>query len=290
MRADAGDITILELCRAAWREWRLIAAVTFACMLLSAVVAFSVTEQFEGVVVMVEADQGRTGSVSAAMLGQFGGLAGLAGFDLSKFTEGNGSARAVLNSRMLIEQFISRNKLLPVLFADQWDAESGQWTSEPDEMPTIWLGTRKFLEDVRRIEEDPTTGVITLTVAWEDPAVAAAWANGLVALANQIVRDRDLRDAEKSVTYLRGEIDKTHVLGLQQVLYSLVETEMQTIMLAKVKEDYAFSVIDPAVVPDLRSFPVRSLFVAGGAVLGGFLGLMIVLARLAFRKDAEGRE
>jgi uncharacterized protein involved in exopolysaccharide biosynthesis len=290
MRQDAGDITILELCRAAWREWRLIGAVTLACALVAGIAAFAVTERFEGVVAVVDADRSRAGSLPTAMLGQLGGLAGLAGFDLSRFTEGNGSARAVLHSRMLVEQFISRNGLLPVLFADQWDAKGRRWTTKADETPTLWLGTRKFMEDIRRIEEDPTTGVVTLTVEWQDPEVAAAWANGLVALANRIVRDRDLRDAEKSVAYLRSEIEKTNVLGLQQVLYSLVETEMQTIMLARVKEDYAFSVVDPAVVPELRAFPVRSLFVAAGVVIGGFLGLMIVLVRLAFRKDAQSRD
>lgn len=286
MTGHAEDITILEFCRAALRQWRLVAATTLVAMVLAVIVAFSVTERFEGVVAMVDADRSRTGSLSAAMLGQLGGLAGLAGFDISKFAGGTGSARAVLNSRMLVEEFIARNHLLPVLFPDDWDAAGKRWKSDPAEAPTLWLGAKKFIEDVRRIEEDPTTGVITLTVEWEDPQLAADWANGLVALANLIVRNRDLQDAEKSVAYLQGEITRTNIVGLQQVLYGLIESEMQTIMLAKVKEEYAFSVVDAAVVPQLRSFPVRSLMVAVGAVLGGFLGLMIVLVRLAFRKDA----
>lgn len=286
MRGESDDITILEFCRAAVREWKLVAGVTLAAILVSVIVAFAVTEKFDGVVVMVDADRSRTGSLSAAMLGQFSGLAGLAGLDLSKFAEGSGSARAVLNSRMLVEEYITRNNLLPVLFADDWDATAKRWTTDTDETPTVWLGAKKFIEDVRRVEEDPTTGVITLTVEWEDPKVAAEWANGLAALANQIVRDRDLRDAEKSVAYLQGEITKTNIVGLQQVLYSLIESEMQTITLAKVKEEYAFSVVDPAVPAELRSFPVRSLMVAVGAVLGGFVGLMIVLVRIALRRDA----
>lgn len=289
MRGSSDDITILEFCRTALREWRLVGVVTLVAIVIAVIVAFTVTEKYEGVVVMVDADRSRTGSLSAAMLGQFSGLAGLAGFGVSKLAEGGGSARAVLNSRMLVEEFIKRNNLLPVLFADDWDSRNRSWTTDPDETPTVWLGAKKFIENVRRVEEDPTTGVITLTVEWEDPQVAAAWANGLAALANLIVRNRDLRDAEESVAYLQGELTKTNIVGLQQVLYSLIETEMQTIMLAKVKEEYAFSVVDPAVPPELRSFPVRSLMAAVGAVLGGFIGLMIVLVRLALRKDAAAQ-
>jgi uncharacterized protein involved in exopolysaccharide biosynthesis len=285
MTGDNRDVAFVDLVRAAWRDWKLIVGATFAAAIVAAIVSLVVPEKFEGIVATVDADQGQAGNLSAAMLGQLGGLAGLAGFDLSKLGDKSGSARAVLRSHKLVEEFISRNNLLPELYADDWDAASGRWRTSPDDTPTLWLGVRKFVEDVYRIEEDPTTGVITLTVEWEDPVKAAAWANGLVALANQIVRSRDLEEAEKSVQYLQGEILKTNIVGLQQVLYSLIESEMQTIMLAKVKEEYAFSIVDPAVVADLRSFPHRSLFVVVGAVLGGFIGVMIVLVRLVLRRD-----
>jgi uncharacterized protein involved in exopolysaccharide biosynthesis len=143
------------------------------------------------------------------------------------------------------------------------------------------------VEDVLVIEEDPVTGVIRVTTEWEDPEIAAAWANGLVVLANQIVRNRDLTDAERSVAYLQTEIGKTNIVGLQQVLYSLIESEMKTIMLAKVKEEYAFAVVDPAVPPELRSFPHRALLVAIGTTLGGFLALMVILVRLVIRRERE---
>jgi uncharacterized protein involved in exopolysaccharide biosynthesis len=286
---DAGEMSVLEYCRAVGRDWKMLAIITMSAAILSAAFALIVSEKFEGVAVVVDAEGGRTSSVTAAMLGQLGGLAGLAGLDLSQFAGTTGNARAVLNSRTLVEEFITRNGLLPTLFRDEWDAKRKQWKSSKDEAPTLWLGVRKFVEDVRTIEEDPVTGIIRVKVAWEDPETAAAWANGLVALANQIVRNRDLKDAEKSVAYLQGEIQKTNIIGLQQVLYSLVESEMQTIMLAKVKEEYAFSVIDPAAVPELRTFPHRTLIVAIGTILGGFVALMVILVRLVVRREREAQ-
>ena len=289
MNRDAGELSVLEYCRAVASDWRLLAIISASAAVVSIAFALIVSEKFEGVAVVVDAEGGRASGIQAAMLGQLGGLAGLAGLDLSQFAGTTGDARAVLNSRTLVEEFITRNSLLPALFSDDWDAARKRWKTPPDEAPTLWLGVRKFVEDVRTIEEDPVTGIIRVKVVWEDPETAADWANGLVALANQIVRSRDLRDAEKSVAYLQGEIARTNVVGLQQVLYSLVESEMQTIMLAKVKEEYAFSVIDPAAVPELRSFPHRTLIVVIGTILGGFVALMIILVRLVARREREAR-
>jgi len=284
---DAGDITLLEFWRALRLDWRWVAGIVSVAAVLSVAVALILTPKFRGEVVIVEAGQGPSAGVPAAMLGQLGGLAGLAGVDLSGLRDRTGSAMAILNSRMLVEEFISRNKLLPILFSDEWDAAAGEWTTAPEDTPTLWLGVRKFIEDVRRIEEDAVTGVVRVIIEWENPEMAAAWANGLVELANQIVRTRDLEDAERSVEYLQSEIAKTNILGLQQVLYSLVETEMKTIMLANVKEEYAFAVIDPAVPPELRSFPHRALLAAIGTTLGGFLALMVILVRLVIRRQGD---
>jgi uncharacterized protein involved in exopolysaccharide biosynthesis len=286
----AADITLLAFSRAVRREWKLAMAITLGAAVLAAIIALVLPEKFEGSVVVVDANRARSGGMPTALLGQLGGLAGLAGIDISQLSQGSGSARAILNSRVLVAEFIERNDLLPILFRDDWDAGAKRWTTDADDTPTSWLGARMFIDDVLRIEEDTVSGTIRVTVEWDDPELAADWANGLVALANQIVRNRDLADAEKSVAYLKGEIEKTNIVGLQQVLYSLVESEMQTIMLAKIKEEYAFSVVDPAVVPELRSSPIRSLIVVVGAALGGFLALMIILVRLVIRMEAQEQQ
>jgi len=288
MNRTTDDISILEFWRAVLRDWRWLAGITAAAAAVSVVVAFLLPQKYLGEVVIVEADEGRAGA-SAAMLGNLGGLAGLAGIDLSALGQSSASSRAVLNSRMLVEEFISRNNLLPILFSDRWDATARKWTTAPDDTPTLWLGVREFFENVREIDEDAVTGVIRVTVEWEDPELAATWANGLVKLANQIVRTRDLTESERSVAYLQSEITKTNILGLQQVLYSLIESEMQTVMLAKVKEEYAFEVIDPAVAPERRSFPHRALVAAIGTTLGGFIALMVILVRLVIRREQEAK-
>ncbi len=279
------DISIFEFWRALAKDRWLVTAIVAIAGILSTVIALVLTPMYRAEIVVVEVGDRRSGLGAAAMLAPLGGLAGLAGIDLSTVDEGTGRARAVLHSRMLVEEFISQHDLLPVIFDEQWDPEAERWTLDTGERPTIWLGVRHIIEDVRSVEEDPAAGVIRISVEWKDPQTAADWANGLVALANETVRTRDLKEAERNLAYLNEQIARTNVVELQQVLYSLIESEMQTIMLAKLKEEYAFAVIDPAVPPERRSFPQRTLIVAIGTILGAFIALVAVLIRLVLKRQ-----
>ena len=55
-------------------------------------------------------------------------------------------------------------------------------------------------------------------------------------------------------------------------------------MLAKVRDDYAFRVIDPAVTPEEGRFvrPKRLLLLAAGIVFGAFLCVFAVLLRASW--------
>ena len=50
-------------------------------------------------------------------------------------------------------------------------------------------------------------------------------------------------------------------------------------MLANVREEYAFKIIDPAVVPDMRSKPQRRKIVILGLLLGVVFGSLLVLVK-----------
>ena len=59
-------------------------------------------------------------------------------------------------------------------------------------------------------------------------------------------------------------------------------------MLASVREDYAFKIIDPAVTPDKRSSPKRTQIVVLTSGATFILGLFIILFRSFYRnKEAE---
>jgi uncharacterized protein involved in exopolysaccharide biosynthesis len=283
-------IDLFALLATLYRRRVLIIAITGTFAVGSVALAFLLTPIFRAEVVVKEVDSG--GGRASALIGQFGGLASMAGINLGGLGGGSPSGVAVLQSRALVSELIVRNNLLPVLYADRWDAAGKRWAVEPEEQPSVWLGTRYFMEEVATVRPDPTTGLITVTVEWEDPELAARWANGLVDLANETIRARAIQSSRRNLEFLTAEIGSTAVVGLQQALYELIEAETKTLMLADGRPDFAFQTIDPAVVPEMRARPNRPQI----AVLGTLLGAVLAVGVVAFlealdrhRRGAAGR-
>ena len=133
-----------------------------------------------------------------------------------------------------------------------------------------------LLKQCLSVDEDKKSGLITLSISWKDPAVAAQWANDLVKQLNEQLREQAIADSKKRVGYLEQELAKTTLQDMRAVLYNLLESEKQKAMLANVNEEFALEVIDPAVAPETREKPKRKLIVALGGVCGGFLGIFAV--------------
>ena len=226
-------------------------------------------EIFRAEVVVAEANVGGLGAGS--LMNQLGGIAGLAGINIGVGETGR-QDRALLRSRRLAEEFIVRNKLLPVLFPT------------PGENATLWFAVRRFKAQMVNVREDTRTELITVTMSAGDPDKAAEWANAYVALANELARTKAIDEASRNIAYLRTEIGKTEVAELQRVLYQLVESESKTLMLASARPQYAFTVIDPAVRPGMRDSPRRTVMALMGTFAGLLLGVAFVMARTLFAR------
>lgn len=281
------EIDLFELWDILWAGKALVIACTALASVIAVVFALLSTPVFEAKVVMLPADEEKGGGLSA-LAGQFGGLAALAGVNLP--SGGGGSAAEaieVVKSQRFTSAYIQENNLLPVLFADVWDEQSQDWLPEvQEEPPTLQQAFKKFAE-MRTVSTDKKSGVVTLSIQWTDPEQAALWANDLVVRLNAEMRARAVEDATKSIRYLEEQLRQTSVVELQQSIYRLIEAQTKSIMLANVREQFVFKVIDPAVVPEERIKPKRSLIAVLGFMLGGMLGVLLVFLRHAIRNRTE---
>lgn len=274
------EISLQEIAETLWTRRWLITLLTLVFGVLALATAFVLPEKYQATVVLAPVDDDAGGKLggAGALLSQFGGLAGLGGISLG----GSGKkseAVATLQSAALTETFIDENKLLPVLFKKDWDASTSKWkTSAANDMPTLWKAEKKFRSKVRTIGEDKKTGLVTLTITWNDPEQAAAWANDLVARANRYLRSKAIEQSQENLRYLNEQLSKTSVVEIQKAIYGLTEAEIKKIMIANGSEEYAFKVIDPARIPEERSSPKRALIAAVGLFAGLMLGMVLALA------------
>jgi len=242
-----------------------------------------------------------------------GSLAMLAG--LGKHDEGIEENIAVLGSRALADEFVNQYQLAPILFEPRWDDAAKRWKQgmlrqllgrsisrvldslegksieqsnnfapTPDEI------FRAF-DKVRSISEDKDTGLVTLTLELHNPNLAASLTNEYVNAANEHIRKEKIREAQQSLEYLSQELQKTNLAEMHAALSRLIEDELKQSMIANVREQYAFKVIDPATVPELRAWPKVGLLLATGIFGGLMLGIGIILVgnRLRAARDAHAR-
>lgn len=273
------ELCLRDIFLVVWQSKWLITFVVISMAVLAAIVAYTTTPVYRATVLMAPADDNSHGGLSSA-LGQFGGLASLAGIQLSPGGGGSEDAIATLTSRAFTEQFIRKHNLLPILFADQWDPERASWrTDEP--APGRSSGYILFDDKIRDVTVDTKSGLITLSIEWTDPELAAEWANKLIRDVNGHLRQRQIEEAQASIGYLERELETTSIAELRTSIYRLIEGQINTVMLANVREQFAFRVIDPAVAPEpwehVRPKPV--LLVAFGIIIGGVIGVFLAFFR-----------
>jgi uncharacterized protein involved in exopolysaccharide biosynthesis len=287
-RPDAADeLDFLRLWRIVWQSRWLIAAVTALTVTLALAYAFTAKEWFTAEALLIPA---APDSSQGGLSGQLGGLAGLAS-SLAGISLGSADSTeplALLKSPGFTRDFIEEHGLLTVLFADKWDATRGAWKS-PSKAKDIHDAVKYFDEDVRRIKEDKKTGLVTVTIEWTDRNVAADWANLLVKDLNDRMRQRSLTEAEANLDYLKRELSAANVVTLQQSIGRLLETELQKVMMARGKAEFAFRVVDSAAAPKWRSSPKRKQVAVLATAFGIMLGVVLAFLRNAVRESRATR-
>jgi uncharacterized protein involved in exopolysaccharide biosynthesis len=256
---------------------------TFVAILILTLAAFLsyallATPQYRGVVKLMPGEPEVPGGGLQSMLGQLGGLAALAGLSFGSVNEQE--SLALLRSRALFTRFANEQNLLPILFSRKWDAKTLRWRTDPQHTPTMDDAWSMFDKGIRRVSDDPKTQLITLDITWKERHQAADWANELVRLANEEMRQRALRESTASIASYREQLTHTDVVELRQAIYKLMEVQLNRSAVATSRQDYALKVIDPAVVPDARRIvsPRRALLMFIAVPLGFFLAMCVVLS------------
>jgi uncharacterized protein involved in exopolysaccharide biosynthesis len=276
------EISVKDVFRILWKARYLVAGITFAIALATAATALIITKKYDAIVIVSPVADESSGSRLSSIVSQVGGLAalsGLAGLPSVGNTQ-KAETIAVLQSEKLTEAFIQNNDLLPVLYPEKWDALKQTWkVNDPKTVPTLWKANRDFKTKIRSVATDTKTGLVTLTIRWRDPKVAAKWANDFVKMTNDYLRKKTIDEAERNISYLSDQAGRTEAVGVKEGIYTILLSEIKKMMLARGSDEYALKVIDPAVPAEKASTP-RPILWTTMALFGGlFLSVSIVFMR-----------
>ena len=298
---DSDEIDLLALLRSLLRHKLSIFMLTLLFGVGALVVALTTPNTYQAEV-LISSSQNKSGGGLSALASQYGSMAALAGIDLGSGDTGMESAMALLQSRKFIISMIEEENLKPVLFSNSWDSEAKVWlipapstvsriknifateAKSVDPIPSD-LAAFKAFDDLFSVSKDKLSGLVTIKMQSEDPQWATYIANKIIIRLNEYLRNEAILQSDSNIRYLEQEIADTPLVEFKTALYELVESESRNKMFANVNKEYAFKVIDPALVPEQAVKPKRALILVLGVMLGFMLGCAQALIRAAIIKQ-----
>ncbi|MCK9392643.1 MAG: Wzz/FepE/Etk N-terminal domain-containing protein [Syntrophales bacterium] len=299
-RCEEDEINLLDYWRVIWKRRKLIGYIVAATVLLTVVVSLFMTNIYraETVIMPVTAKEG--GGMSM-LTQQIGGLAalGISSPGSSSMSE----IMALLKSNIVQEKMIQQYNLMPVLFYEQWDEKKRTWKKgngfslnplhyvsliarslsptppagarkKDPGIPDTWDALRK-LDDIVIVKNNMKEGTIILTVDFHDPDMAAKLADYFLLSLTNYMSSEAKRVANTNRKYLEEQLATTNDPFIKQKNYNLIAQQIETAMMAEVKENFAFKIIDPPLAPDKKFKPKRSQMVMISFVVALFMGIFV---------------
>jgi len=268
-------LSIREIVSILWsRKWLVVAiGVLGLCVGVAATLLTTPLYRAKATLVPV---QSSSGGALSALLGSFGNLPSMMGMG-GMIDDSTTEALALFESRQFIQQFIKDEGLMPKLFAEEWDDGRNSWKVPPEKIPTLWKAYKRFgsLFDAAK---DRKSGLVTVQFDWPDRQEAARLLNELITRVNLDLRERAMKEATLTIEYLQEEVKLAGTLELQRAINGMLENQIKLKAIASARQQFAFKVLDPAMVldPDDRIRPRPFLYIVGGGLLGGMLGVTAV--------------
>jgi len=296
--ASDDEIDLKELFTVLWKGKLVITLITGFAAVCVVLYALSLPNIYKSKALLAPKGESGAGGL-AGLARQYGGLARLAGVNIGG--GGGGSSKSVMAQQKIKSlDFFTRHlyeKIVVDLMAvSHWEAATGALVYAPgvfDHKSQTWLrevsyplqakpsaqeAHKAFLARLS-LSEDQKTSLVTIAIQHQSPVVAQAWVTLIIEAVTEELRGSDVEEAQGSIAFLEEQRKQTSLVSLDEVFAQLIEEQTKTIMLANVSKDYVFNVIDPAVVPELKSEPNRAQICILGTLLGGMLGVLLVLVR-----------
>ena len=115
-------------------------------------------------------------------------------------------ALAFLQSYAFFEDFVRSEKLLPLLYADLWDRQTGTWNRGEKQAPSLRDGSVLLKSRIAVSRPRKNSGLVRMSLELENPSVAADILNRLVRRINEVVRKEAVDKATKNMSYLREQL------------------------------------------------------------------------------------
>ena len=114
------------------------------------------------------------------------------------------------------------------------------------------------------------------------PIFAKDFLSLVIREANSLKRQRDLDTTNNALEFLTAEFQRTSFKEIKISIQNLIESQLETRMLAKVNDEYSLSILEPPFIPELKSRPQRSVIVIISTLFGFLITIFCILVHHFF--------
>jgi len=269
---DENDINIIDFIKVILKNLKFIGIIVGIVVVATAIISLIMTPTFESKAVIIPSGGISKDTGAASFLATQFGIAQPASPISSEIVN-------LLRSNILKEKIIRRHNLLNILLGNEYKKDD-------DENRLIWKGIRA-LNNMTKIEFKQKDNIVEITIGYKDPKIARDLVNYTLTELTDYMSSEAKRVAETNKKYLESQIEKTSDPFIKTKLYALIAQQLETAMMAEVKENFAFKVLDAPRVPDKRSKPKRTLMVLIAFVVSIFIGIFAAFLKEYIQKNRE---
>ena len=253
------DLNFYELFHIIWKgRYRILYIVVFFAI-ISFIYAISLPNLYKSEATLTTTDRSFGSSISSPVSS---GLAGFAGINFSNGLDNRAEEGIeIMKSLYFFTTMSDEHDLAADIFAVKgWDEKtrsliydstiynttSKEWIvgteGKKQSKPSYQEVYEKF-EEMFSVTKDRNTNFINVSAISYSPDLSKRLVDLSIDHINKIAREAETEKALKSIEYLNRQIELTELAEVRQALSSLVQSETETLLLAKASPDFLFKVL-----------------------------------------------
>ena len=199
------EINLLDYWRIIWKRRKVVIYVFLISVISTAIISLIMTPiyQAKATLMPVESSQGRF-SAALGALQNIPFIGGAVGGALGKTA--TDKLVNILNSRTVAEDVVKKLDLVKIIFKKQWDREKGTWKT--DKPPTLQDTLQVLQKGLVKVADD-RKGLISISVEYEDPKLAADIANEYTVVLQKFLNENTISLAKRNRIFLEKQLAVT---------------------------------------------------------------------------------
>lgn len=303
MQSKDNEIDVLEIFKVLWNSKILILSSVLIISSISLIISLFLTNLYTSSALLEVEDYQNNSNMQG--LSRYSGLASLAGISIP----GGASSKTdyvieTVKSRDFLEHLLTFEGVRENLFAaksydpttkkieyysDLYDSSKDKWirsySANRYQIPSH-LEIYPLYRDLLDVSLDSETNFINITFTHLSPIFVNDFIDLIVRELNLLSKEKDLNESKLALDFLEKQLENVRQSDIRESISELIESQLETKMLANIRKDYLISYIDESYIPEIKSSPRRLIILLLSIFISFSISILFVLLRhFTFKKS-----